>query len=142
MWQEQPLCAQAWYQQHLNASLVPGAQSADAQDCAVARGADRTFPALERDGMFRTPSGGVAFGDVWLPWYMRQGEQPLAPTRGHLYDHFALAVDDLDAWVRNLDAAGVTFLEDVYSLGETRATMISGPSQEAIELVEVRGMDG
>ncbi len=139
MWQEQPVCAQLWYQQHLDASLVPGAPSPDAADCLVTRGADRTFPALDHDGMFRTPSGGVAFGDVWLPWYMRQGEKPLAPTRGHIYDHFALAVDDLDAWAQRLEADGVSFLEDEYSLGDTRALMISGPSQEAIELVEVRG---
>ena len=86
--------------------------------------------------MFRTPSGGVAFGDVWLPWYMRQGDLPLAPTREHVYDHFALAVADLDAWRQHLEAGGVTFLEDVYALGDTRALMVSGPSQEAIELVE------
>jgi glyoxalase/bleomycin resistance protein/dioxygenase superfamily protein len=89
--------------------------------------------------MFRSPSGGVAFGDVWLPWYMPQGEQPLAPTRGHLYDHFALAVADLDAWRQHLKAGGVTFLEDVYPLGDTRAVMVAGPSQAAIELVEIRG---
>lgn len=139
MWQEQPICAQVWYQQHLNASLLPGAPSADGGDCSVTRGVDRSFPALDPDGMFRKPSGGVAFGDVWLPWYMRQGDQPLAATRGHLYDHFALAVADLDTWRHRLEASGVTFLEDVYVLGDTRAMMICGPSQEAIELVEVRG---
>jgi hypothetical protein len=137
MWQEQPIRAQMWYQLHLNASLLPGAPSADGDDGLVIRGVDRSFPALEAEGMFRKPSGGVAFGDVWLPWYMRQGEQPLAPTRGQLYDHFALAVTDLDAWRQRLDAEGVTVLEDVYALGDTRALMISGPSQEAIELVEI-----
>jgi catechol 2,3-dioxygenase-like lactoylglutathione lyase family enzyme len=139
MWQEDPLCAQRWYQQHLHASLLPrgtGATLLDDGDCKVARGVDRTFPALGREGMYRTPSGGVAFGDVWLPWYMRQGEVPLVPTRGHLYDHFALSVANLDAWADQLKTAGVTFLEEPYPLGDTRAVMISGPSQEAIELVE------
>jgi catechol 2,3-dioxygenase-like lactoylglutathione lyase family enzyme len=135
MWQEEPLCAQRWYQQHLNASLLPGGVVGDG-DCKVARGSERSFPALEPGGTFRTPSGGVAFGDVWLPWYMRQGETPLEPTRGHLYDHFALSVTDLDGWVRELRSAGVTLLESEYRLGETRAVMISGPSQEAIELIE------
>jgi hypothetical protein len=135
MWQEDPVCAQRWYQQHLNADLVPNAPVLDG-DCRMARGTDRTFPALEPEGMFRVPSGGVAFGDVWLPWYMRQGDQPLAPTRGQLYDHFALSVANLDGWVSDLKSAGVTFLEGEYQLGETRAVMISGPSQEAIELVE------
>jgi hypothetical protein len=141
MWQEQPVCAQVWYQQHLNASLLPSAVSAGGDDCSVIRGADRSFPSLGPEGMFRKPSGGVAFGDVWLPWYMRQGEQPLAPTRGHLYDHFALAVTDLDAWRDTLQAGGVTLLEDIYALGDTRALMISGPSQEAIELVEARASE-
>jgi len=88
--------------------------------------------------MFRTPSGGVAFEDVWLPWYMRQGDQPLVSTRGNLYDHFALSVRNLDAWMDKLRNEGVTFLDAPYALGDTRAVMIAGPSQEAIELVEVQ----
>jgi len=136
MWQEDPLCAQVWYQQHLNAALLPGAASFNESNCKVARGVDRSFPALVREGMYRIPSGGVAFGDVWLPWYMRQGEEPLVPTRGHLYDHVALEVADLDAWVDKLNDEGVTFLEQPYPLGDTRAVMLSGPSQEAIELIE------
>lgn len=106
--------------------------------CRVPRGPDRTFPALDRDGMFRTPSAAVAFGDVALPSYMRQGDRPLVGTRGHLYDHFALAVGDLDAWVAKLGDEGIPLLEGPYRLGDTRAVMIEGPSREAIELVEVR----
>ena len=79
----------------------------------------------------------MAFGDVALPCYMRQGDQPLVPTRGHLYDHIALAVRDLDAWIAKLRGEGVTFLEAPYWLGDARAVMIEGPSREAIELVEV-----
>ena len=52
--------------------------------------------------MLRTPSAAVVFGDVALPSYMRQGDRPLAGTRGHLYDHIALGVGDLDAWVAKL----------------------------------------
>jgi hypothetical protein len=102
----------------------------------VARGAERSFPSLDPQGMYRLPSGGVAFDDVWLPWYMRQGDAPLAPTRGQLYDHFALGVSDLEAWVTKLRRAGVAVLEEEYRLGDTRAVMIDGPSHEAIELVE------
>ena len=86
--------------------------------------------------MIRVPSAGVAFGDVAFPAYMRQGEAPLAPSRGHLYDHVALSVSDLDAWIARLAGAGVTVLEPPYRLGGTRAVMIEGPSREAIELVE------
>ena len=32
----------------------------------------------------------------------------------------------------------MTFLEEVYELGDTRAVMIEGPSREALELVEIR----
>jgi catechol 2,3-dioxygenase-like lactoylglutathione lyase family enzyme len=76
-------------------------------------------------------------GDVALPWYVRQGEPPLVSTRGHLYDHIALSVTDLDAWVVKLRGEGVRFLEEPYRVGATRAVLIEGPSREALELVEV-----
>ena len=41
--------------------------------CQVARGPDRTWPALEPEGMFRTPAAAVEFDDVAFLWYMRQG---------------------------------------------------------------------
>jgi catechol 2,3-dioxygenase-like lactoylglutathione lyase family enzyme len=107
-------------------------------DCQVPRGADRSWPSLKLEGMFRQPRAGVEFGDVVLTWYANQGEQPLANPRGQLQDHFALSVRDLDAWVAKLRAEGVTLLEQAYPLGDTRAVMIEGPSREAIELVEVR----
>ena len=37
-----------------------------------------------------------------------------------------------------LKGEGVTFLEGIYKLGDTRAVMIEGPSREALELVEVK----
>jgi 4-hydroxyphenylpyruvate dioxygenase-like putative hemolysin len=79
----------------------------------------------------------VVFGDVAFPCYMRQGAEPLAGTRGQLYDHVALRVADLDAWVAKLRGEGVRFLEEPYTLGDTRAVMIEGPSREALELVEI-----
>ena len=139
--QEDPYCAQLWYQEHLNAPVYAG-RTAPAQmtqaTCKVGRGADRTFPALEPDGMFRSPSAAVVFGDVAFLWYMRQGDRPLVSPRGHLYDHIALGVADLDAWVAKLRGEGVRFLEEPYKLGATRAVMIEGPSREAVELVEAR----
>jgi 4-hydroxyphenylpyruvate dioxygenase-like putative hemolysin len=105
--------------------------------CTVPRGPDRSWPALGREGMFRSPSAAVVFGDVALPWYARQDDRPLAPSRGHLYDHIALGVAGLDAWVAKLRGEGVTFLEPPCRLGDTRAIMIEGPSREAIELVEI-----
>ena len=139
LYQEDPFCAQLWYRQHLNAPVFAGRTSptpVTEATCRVPRGPDRTFPALDRDGMFRTPTAAVVFGDVALPWYMRQGDRPLVGTRGHLYDHIALSVTDLDTWVAKLRGEGVTFLEEPYRLGDTRAVMIEGPSREALELVE------
>ena len=140
MWHDEPLCAQLWYQKHLNAAVFrarPGAEALTEETCRVPRGPERSWPALNRDGMFRSPVGGVVFGDVALPWYIRQGDAPLVSSRGQLYDHIALGVADLDAWVAKLHAEHVTFLEAPYRLGDTRATMIEGPSREAIELVEI-----
>ena len=138
LWQEEPLCALLWYQKHLNAPVRAGfaGPPPTEADCKVPRGADRTWPALNREGMFRTPRAGVEFGDVVLTWYANQGETPLASPRGQLQDHIALSVADLDAWVAKLRAEGVTFLAEPYRLGETRAVMIEGPSREALELVQ------
>ena len=87
--------------------------------------------------MFRAPVAGVVFGDVALPWYVRQGDAPLVSSRGQLYDHIALSVTDLDAWLAKQSDERVTVLEAPYKLGNTRAMMIEGPSREAIELVEI-----
>jgi hypothetical protein len=140
MWHEQPFCALLWYKKHLNAPVRQGFADTDLSEanCRVERGADRTWPALNREGMFRTPRAGVEFGDVVLTWYMNQGDKPLAGSRGQLQDHIGLGVGDLDAWVGKLRDEGVTFLEQPYQLGDTRAVMIEGPSREAIELVEVK----
>jgi catechol 2,3-dioxygenase-like lactoylglutathione lyase family enzyme len=140
LYQEDPFCAQLWYQKHLNAPVFAGRTAATPlteATCRVPRGPERSWPALDRQGMFRVPSAAVVFGDVALSWYMRQGDQPLVGTRGHLCDHIALSVADLDAWMTKLRGEGVQFLEKPYELGDTRAVMIEGPSREALELVEV-----
>jgi hypothetical protein len=141
LYEDDPFCAQLWYQKHLNAPAMEGRTSPmpmTEANCKVARGPDRTWPALEPEGMFRTPRAAVTFGDVALTWYARQEDRPLASTRGHLYDHIALGVTDLDGWIAKLKSEGVTILEQPYPLGDTRAVMIEGPSREALELVAIR----
>ena len=141
MFQDQPYCAQVWYQTRLNVSYParPGQPVRTEANCRVERGPDKTFPALDWDGMYRTPSvTSTVFGDVSFFWYMNQTDRPASSTRGHLMDHVALSVSDLDAWMAKLRAQQVTFLEAPYQVGSHRAVMIAGPSQEAIELVEVR----
>ncbi len=139
MFQEHPFEAELWYRKHLNASPVAGRSTPDAMteaNCRVPRG-EPSWPAMERQGLCRTPRAAVEFDDVMLTWYANQGDAPLAPTRGQLYDHIALSVGDLDAWVMKLRGEGVMILQPPYPLGEARAIMIEGPSREAIELVEI-----
>lgn len=140
LWQDDPFCAQLWYQRHLNAPAMPGRESATPvteATCKVPRGADRTWPSLTREGMYRSPRAAVTFSDVALMWYPKQDERTLAGTRGNIVDHIGLGVADLDAWTAKLRSEGVTFLEAPHAYGETRAFMIEGPSREAIELVEI-----
>jgi len=139
MYQEDPLCAQLWYQKHLNAPVSQPAagQNHTEADCKLER-SERSWPALEKEGMIRQPSAGVLFDDVAMNWYARQGDKPLVGTRGHLADHIALSVSNLDAWVAKLRGEGVTFLEQPYKFGDTRAVMIEGPSHEALELIEIK----
>ena len=152
MYQEDPVCAQLWYMKNLSGKgrAVQKSES----NCKVERG-EPSWPALDKEGTIRVPSGGVTFDDVSLQWYARQASQPLVSTRGHLADHVALSVTNLDAWVLKLRTAGVKFLGKAqelgngnsividgfpteYKLGDMRAVMIEGPSHEAIELVEVK----
>jgi catechol 2,3-dioxygenase-like lactoylglutathione lyase family enzyme len=140
LWQDDVHAALRWYQTHLNAPLRPGSTlSSGLPEQSVKRGPDRSWPALNREGMFREPRAGVVFGDIVLTWYANQGNAPLAPSRGQLQDHIALSVSDLGLWIRKLSGEGVKFLEQPYQLGDTRAVMIEGPSKEALELVEMTG---
>src|SRR3954449_10753801 len=77
MYHAEPFCALLWYQQHLNVAPQQGRRGAAAEprtvvNCKVPRGADKTFPALDYDGMYRSPSIGLTFGDVSMGGYMRQ----------------------------------------------------------------------
>ena len=147
MWEDDPVCAQLWYETHLEG--IPrgagrGARGGNAAPpptlatCKAPRTLDPSWPSLTRNGTYRAPTGGVSFSGVAMNWYPNQGLTPLLPTRGRLMDHIGLSVTDLDAWVAKLKAEGVTFLEQTHKLGDTRAVMIEGPSHEAIELVEVK----
>ena len=140
MYQDDPLCAVLWYQKHLNAPVRPGRGNAPAPTeatCKVSRG-EKSWPSLEKDGMYRIPSGGVSFGGVAMNWYVRPGDTPLASTLGHQADHIALSVENLDAWLVKLKSEGVKILKEPYKFADTRAFMIEGPSREALELVEVK----
>jgi catechol 2,3-dioxygenase-like lactoylglutathione lyase family enzyme len=139
LWQDEPFCAQLWYCRHLDATVMAG-RTAEAvlteENCKVPRGAEPTWPSLDKGGTYRTPRAAVLFGDVALTWYARQGDAPLASPRGHVIDHIGLGVADLDAWIEKLERERVPLCEGPYRAGETRAVMLEGPSREAIELIE------
>ena len=143
MWQENPYCAEMWYDMHLNAKesaswpRTANPRPSSVEACQVAPG-QPSWPSLERGGTVRMPPGGVTFDDVELNWYPRQGDAPLVSPRGQLMDHIALSVTDLDAWIAKLNREGVTILEKPYALGAKRAVLIEGPSHELIELVETK----
>jgi len=136
MFQKDPYCAELWYHQHLNAPLSAAAARAAYTEvnCRVPL-PERGWPALEQRGMYRMPAG-VTFDDVALTWHVQQDDRPLVGTRGHLYDHIGLNVQNLDAWIAKLRQEHVKFLSKTYKLGDGRAVMIEGPSREALELVE------
>ena len=84
MYQDYPLCAQLWYQEHLNAApAVPapaGQLPISEANCRVAT-SERTWPALEKQGTIRQPRAGVMFDDVTLTWYTPAGPAARGHTR-------------------------------------------------------------
>jgi catechol 2,3-dioxygenase-like lactoylglutathione lyase family enzyme len=140
LFESDPVCAQLWYQKHLNATpreggkLSPEITEANCKAPAAAP----TWVALVPQGFSRLPAGGVLFDDISMNWYVSEGNRPLTPSRGHEIDHVGLSVDHLDAWIAKLKQEGVKFLGKPYKLGDSRAVMIEGPSHESLELIEVR----
>jgi catechol 2,3-dioxygenase-like lactoylglutathione lyase family enzyme len=151
MYHEHPACATQWYVTHLGARAPQGRGGAGggsapagpvpgtSPDCNNPRTvySPPTFPSFAKGGFVRDPAGGVSFDDISIsmrPW----PGGGLAPTRGHVYDHWALSTADLDKTVARLKGEGVKFLEEIHPWGTMRAAMIEGPDRIAIELVEVK----
>jgi hypothetical protein len=138
MWQDDPVCAELWYEKHLGSTRrAPRGETAPPTEttCKVPPG-EPSWPSTMKQGTRRTPSGRGAYGNVALFWYTRPGDRPLVSTRGQAVDHLAFAVADLDAWVAKLKRENVTFLREAYAFGRSRAVMVEGPSHEALELIE------
>jgi catechol 2,3-dioxygenase-like lactoylglutathione lyase family enzyme len=140
MYHEQPLCAIQWYVQHLGATKPLDGKGAPVPltgECKQLYGPP-TWPSFFKfPGFVREPSGSVLFDDINIlirPW---PGGGLVSP-RGHIVDHLALSVADLEPTVARLKSEGVKFLEEIHPWGNTRAAMIEGPDRVAIELVEVK----
>jgi hypothetical protein len=141
MYHEHPICAIRWYVTHLGATHPQGTGGApvamDGGDCKQLY-SPPTWPSFAKfPGFVREPSGSVLFDDINIlirPW---PGGGLVSP-RGHIVDHWALSVSDLDSTVARLKSEGVKFLEEIHPWGNMRAAMIEGPDRVAIEIVEVK----
>jgi Glyoxalase/Bleomycin resistance protein/Dioxygenase superfamily len=140
MYHEHPLCAIRWYVKYLGATNPLGSGGAPVPATGECKQlySPPTWPSfLKFPGFVREPSGSVLFDDINIlirPW---PGGGLVSP-RGHIVDHWALSVSDLDATVDRLKKEGIKFLEEIRPWGNTRAAMIEGPDRVAIELVEVK----
>jgi hypothetical protein len=154
MYHEHPACAMQWYVTHLGARTPQGRGGGPARggnaapaapvpatssDCTNPRTvySPPTFPSFARGGFVREPSGGVLIDDISIsirPW----PGGGLAPTRGRLYDHWAVSTAELDKTVARLKSEGVKFLEEIHPWGSLRTAMIEGPDRIAIEIVEAK----
>ena len=141
MYHEHPLCAIQWYVTHLGATNPQGSAgvpvSPTTGNCKQLYGPP-TWPSFFKfPGFVREPSGCVLFDDINIlirPW---PGGGLVSP-RGHIVDHWALSVSDLESTVARLKSEGIKFLEEIHAWGNTRAAMIEGPDRVAIEIVEVK----
>lgn len=138
MWQDDPVCAELWYERHLGGTRRPPANgpAPTEANCKVATG-EPTWPSTMKEGTKRTPSGRVTYGNVTMFWYTKPGAQPLASTLGQAVDHYAFSVKNLDAWVAKLRREKVKILREPYAFGSSRAVLVEGPSKEALELIQV-----
>jgi hypothetical protein len=109
LYQSDPYCAELWYQRHLGAqvSRATGPPSYTEETCKASR-PERSWPALQRESMFRMPSS-VAFDDIVLQWRIQPDDKSLVSSRGHLADHIGLSVKNLDAWIAKLRREHVKF---------------------------------
>jgi catechol 2,3-dioxygenase-like lactoylglutathione lyase family enzyme len=65
-----------------------------------------------------------------------KGKQELETTRGRAIDHLGFAVDDLDAAIAHMRAAGVKITAEPRAAGPIKFAFIEGPDKVGIELIE------
>jgi hypothetical protein len=139
LFHEDPVCAQQWYADHLNATVGGarrGGPAATAADCKRPY-SEPSWPAFDKEGLVRNPPGTAGVGER-VQLLIRPHHGPYVSPRGQIVDHFALSVPDLTAAVARLRSEGVKITEDIHQWGTLRAAMIEGPDLVAIELVEVK----
>ncbi len=113
MFSADPVAAGEWYAKHFGARI----------------GNKVTQKRMYRDVQI-APSSSIYLDNVNIIIYPVEytGHTTIESTRGHVVDHIAISVDNLDAAIAHLKAAGITVTNG----------FIEGPDKIAIELVELR----
>ena len=140
MWQDEPFCAQLWYQKHLNATVPApraGAPVYTEANCHVPRG-DVTWPSLTKNGMYRYPTAGVTFSDVSMMLVHGPDRQAAGRNTGPSDGQCRPWRQRPRCLGRQAEGRECHLPQQPFKIGNTRAVMIEGPSHEAIELVEVK----
>lgn len=79
---------------------------------------------------------GLRYGDIWL--LVAKAQSVTTPNDGSSLDHIAWSLQDLDATVERLRAAGVEILVEPVVSGDRRVAFVRGPDGARIELIEAR----
>jgi hypothetical protein len=145
---EAPLCAADWYERVVGLAHLPDVGRAPGADCHVPFHARSNTASQILNPNSRVIPGSGPFALFVYPNQRLRAlsanavddRGPLVSSRGHVIDHIAFAVADLDDALRRLRGQNVPVIEKPHRFGKSaqKAAMIEGPDKIAIELVEVR----
>ncbi len=141
LYQDDPFCAQLWYQTHLNAPIYAGRTSAHADDRGHLRGAARARSELAGAGSRRACSGRRRPRSCSATWpcpgtcARATGRSRARAGSSTTTSRSASPISTPGSPSCAARASGSW--RSPTALGDTRAVMIEGPSREALELVEV-----
>ena len=130
MFSADPPAAGAWYAKHFGVRVFAQKETRTYRGVPIAPAA---FVTADHVSMIIYP---IDYLRVTAPQSWEDG-QKLVGTRGRVIDHLAFSVDDLDATLARLRAAGVQMTSEPHSIAEgVRCVFVEGPDQVAIELLE------
>jgi len=127
LYEEDPFCALLWYQRHLNAPLRAGfAPTAHSEaDCKVARGPERTWPALDRAARLKLLFTAL-FHDAGKPATSQQD----VVTQTQALRQQISGVD------LNAEATTLLQLQSSYQAASKMVTVIDSLTQTILQLIQ------
>lgn len=87
----------------------------------------------ERD-KFAGALPGVNYGNIWL--FARKSDEGIAPTQGRSFDHLGWSVANLESAAIELRSKGVTFSMEPRDFRGIRISMVEGPDNVRIEVLQ------